>query len=457
MKLSTRLWLYGALVPALLLLAAFVVVGALLDQELRLGIDRALQAQAAVESVSLFDRLDHAPHLHLDRSPLPESMRLESATGALYGPDGALVAVEPADAEVPRRLAPLPWLRAPTLATVGRTRELMVPVHSPDGHPHVLRLAVSLQRHQDTMWAYVRAAALTSLAVAVGLFVLQWRQALGVHGRVMRLHAHMERLHAGDLDGQPAPDDHGDVLTQLRDGIADATDRLRAARTHQDRLLADAAHELRTPLAAMRTDIDVTLRRDRQPEELRDALDRTRGEVDRLAHLSTRLLDLASLRHTQAQVLRHDVVPLVRDAVAAMAAAAHDRGLTLDVQAPPTHVAAVDAAAWRQIVDNLLANALRFANTRVTLTVADLGDRWQFTVQDDGPGVPEAQRDAIFAPFHRPDKRGTGSGLGLAIVRDAVARHGGHVSVHAALPHGARFVVEMPAARSSAEEGADAV
>ena len=448
MTLSTRLWLYGALIPSLLLVAAFGLVGVLLHRELQVSVDRALLAQAAVESVSLFDRIDHAPHLHLDRSPLPESVRLTSATGALYDPDGALVAHEPDGADVPLALQ---WHAAdaqPHLQTTAfrgqDVRELMIAVRAPDGRPHVLRLAAPLQHNQQTLLAYLKAASLTAFLVAFGLFALQLHHARAVHGRVMRLHAHMQRLRAGELESAPSPDDQRDVLTELRDAIAEATERLRAARDEKERLLADAAHELRTPLAAMRTDIDVTLRRERTPVELREALERTRGEVDRLADLASRLLDLAAIRQSKWLLATQNVVAIVRDAKDAIAASAGEEGVTISLDAPMFLQACVDGAALRQVLDNLLANAVRFARERVDIRVSRQDHRWVLLVADDGPGVSAEQFDAIFEPFHRPDKRGVGSGLGLAIVRDVVQRHGGHVRVESDLGHGARFLVDLP-------------
>ncbi len=448
MKLSTRLWLYGALVPSLLLIAAFVLVGVLLDRELQASVDRALLAQAAVESVSLFDRLDHAPHLHLDRSPLPESVRLTSATGALYGPDGRLVAHEPESAIVPATLNRATTDAQPHIQTTEfrnqTTRELIIAVLAPDGRPHVLRLAASLRHNRHTLLTYAKVASVTAFLATFGLFALQLHHARAVHGRVMRLHAHMQRLRAGDLTHAPALDDQQDVLTELRDAIAEATQRLRIARDEKERLFADAAHELRTPLAAMRTDIDVTLRRDRDTAELRDTLERTRGEVDRLADLASRLLDLAAIRQAKWLVAKQDVLPIVREAMDALAATAGEKGVTLALDAPDRLDAAVDGAALRQVVDNLLANAVRFASQHVDIQVRPHGESWQLVVADDGAGVPADQLEAIFEPFHRPDKSGLGSGLGLAIVHDIVQRHGGQVRAVNEAGHGAQFVVILP-------------
>ncbi len=107
MRLSTRLLLAGVVAPVTALVLALGLVGALLDHALRDAIDRGLLAQAAVESVSLFDRLGHAGHLHLDRSPLREAASDSPAWGALYGPDGLPRVVTPEGAPVPARV-PLP-------------------------------------------------------------------------------------------------------------------------------------------------------------------------------------------------------------------------------------------------------------------------------------------------------------------------------------------------------------
>ena len=104
----------------------------------------------------------------------------------------------------------------------------------------------------------------------------------------------------------------------------------------------------------------------------------------------------------------------------------------------------MDAAGLRQVLDNLLANAVRFAAHRVDFALSQHGQTWQLQVGDDGPGVPEDQREAIFLPFHRPNKRGVGSGLGLAIVREVVQRHRGQVRVEPNGATGARFVVALP-------------
>ncbi|MBI5610521.1 MAG: sensor histidine kinase, partial [Deltaproteobacteria bacterium] len=293
MKLSVRLLLNGAVVPAGLVVCALMAVGFGLHQLLRQSVDRALLAQAAVESVSLFDRPDGA-HLHVALSPVHGAQGM-TAWAALYGPDGALRMKTPAQAQTPEHLLGAVQLGEPYLedqpgpGPAGQ-RVLVVGVPGPDEQVWRLRLAQPLELQRSTMGAYTKAAALVGLLVLVGLFTLQIRFGRQLNARIERLAQHLRRLHRGDLDHQPAPDASGDVLSELRDLAQSATQRLRQAREDQQRLVADAAHELRTPLAVLRTDVDVTLRRERPPEQLREALERARDEVDRLAKLANDLL-----------------------------------------------------------------------------------------------------------------------------------------------------------------------
>lgn len=451
MKLSTRLVLAGAVLPAVALLGTLAAVGLAMDRLLLAELDRSLMAQAAVESVSLFDRVS-GPHLHAQESPLRERV---STVSALYDADGTLRVASPDRPDVPRRLlAPsnlsVPNLSVPRLTTEGahgqgQFRVLLMAVSGPDQRSWVLRLAVSLERHRATRIAFAKAAILVGLLVAAGLFGAQAFQVRLLHRRIEGLASHMRRLRSGDLDATPAADTTADVLGELRDLAADATSRLRLARDDQRRLVADAAHELRTPLAVLRTDIDVTLRRERTADDLRETLVRVREETDRLGTLARRLLDLASVR---AEVREHqplDVAALVKGAVEPWIASAAEKGLTLKIDVPEAVTARCDPSGVRQVIDNLLANALDFAprGTAVEVQLRALPHHWRLSVRDRGPGVPMDQREAIFAPFHRLDRQREGSGLGLAIVREVVDQHGGRAWVEDAPGGGALLTVEF--------------
>jgi len=447
-KLSTRLLVNGAVLPTALLALALAGVGGVLDHQLHAAVDRSLLAQAAVESVSLFDRIQGA-HLHADDSTI-ETARAFSAWAALYGPDGRLHLRVPTDAPAPAQLRPDPAHHTPQLHSEPGSdgqpvRVLVATVAGPGGRHWTLRLAQPLAPTRQVLATYVQAAAAVGLLVALALLGLQIRHGRQLHARVEALAAHLRRLRQGDLDADPDLDPTADVLGELRTLARDATVQLRAARAAQHRLLADAAHELRTPLAVVQADLDVTLRRERSHAELHEALGRIRDEVLRLGELARHLLDLAALRSADLQRQPADVVAIARAAVHAWSAAAAERQVTLELTAPPELVARVEAAGIRQVADNFLANAVDFAppGSVVRVAVAAGSGCFQLTVSDAGPGVPADQAEAVFLPFARLDRRREGCGLGLAIVRQVVDRHGGRAWVEAADGGGARFGVEV--------------
>jgi len=231
------------------------------------------------------------------------------------------------------------------------------------------------------------------------------------------------------LDHTLSPEKERDELAQLRDVLMQATQALKMARDAEDRLLADAAHELRTPLTLMRTNLDLALRRERSVEELKRALSETREEVDRLAQLSTSLLDMAAVQHTQRFRGPCDIAGLLRAAVESAQAEAEARGTRLDCDAPSVAEAQVNAESVRQAMDNLLSNALKYAHSEVHAELGQDADTWLLRIRDDGPGIPPEEQNLVFEPFHRVPGSAPGAGLGLSIVREVGRAHGGGARV----------------------------
>lgn len=449
MKLRTRLVLFGAVMPTVLLVVASVVAGLVFERAMLAEHDRALLGQGAVEAVSLFDRAA-APHLHLSESPLEREVGEHPPVGALYDPDGERVTTYPEGADVPARVRPSDLTYEPALhtehAAAGRRRVLQLRVDDPRGRPFALWLSASLERHDREMEAYWSISGIVLAIVAGLVLVVQLGHARGLSLRVGNLGEHMQSLRAGRLDARPLPDPTRDEIAQLRDAIAETTAELEAVHHARDRLVADAAHELRTPLASMRAGIDVALRRERSPAELRTTLEEAREEVDRLAELATRLLDLAALRASPLERRLGDLVPMVVEAVDAARAAGEPRGVLVELRAPARAMAEHAPGAVRQALDNLLANALKLspAGGRVDVELREEGDGWCFTVADRGPGVPAAEHEAIFQPFHRVAHDVPGKGLGLAIVRDVAERHEGRAWVEPREGGGACFHLRLP-------------
>lgn len=449
MKLVTRLWIFGGLVPALGAAAAFFLAGESFRHSLHQALDEALLAQATTEAISLFDSPDGEVHLHMEISPLLEQARPFAPVASVYGPDGGLVLVFPKDDGVPATLHPAAAIEHPVLRTDGaaNVRELVVTlVHPKEKRPYTLRLAASFAGLDATMRRFHVAATILTAGFAILLGGFQAVRARTLARRISNLASHVAGLARGELDRLPSEDEAGDEISGLRDAIANATLELEGSRKARERLLADAAHELRTPLAAMRVSLDLALRRERSREELEESLRETRDEVDRLAALSTRLLDLTAMRGAPLAADPLDLRDVARASAASFAALAEERGVALRLDGDRAPVIG-DKAALRQAVDNLVHNALTHAGKGgvVRLHSRRGSGRALLVIDDDGPGLAKGERKAVFEPFHRASPKGTGVGLGLPLAREIASRHRGDVGFEdPPSGKGARVVLDLP-------------
>jgi signal transduction histidine kinase len=208
--------------------------------------------------------------------------------------------------------------------------------------------------------------------------------------------------------------------------------RLSQAFDAQRRFVADAAHELRSPVAALRLQLQ-RLERARDDAQRAEAAAELRAGVDRSQRLIEQLLNLSRVEpDAPARLEPVDLGDLARAVVAARSIEADERGIDLGAEAGDGIVVQADRAELEMVLENLVGNALRHASGRIDVRAAVLSGRPALQVIDDGPGVPEADRERVFDRFHRGEtSRGTvGSGLGLAIVRAVCERHGATVTLH---------------------------
>ena len=235
------------------------------------------------------------------------------------------------------------------------------------------------------------------------------------------------------------------------------------------RLRADfvsgVSHELRTPLAQIRMFSEtLLLGRVRSDSERLRSLEIIDQEARRLTHLVENLLHFS---RSERQVTRLSPAPaplavLVREAVEAFAPLAATRGITLTCDLADGLVALVDAEALRQMLLNLLDNAAKYGPPDQTVTVglSATNGRARLWVDDQGPGIPAADRERIWERFWRLERdRGSsvaGTGIGLSVVRELVALHGGRAWAEDAREGGARFVIELPLVAEGAPEAGGA-
>ena len=243
----------------------------------------------------------------------------------------------------------------------------------------------------------------------------------------------------------------GDEIGRLARTMNDMLDRLEGSAQRQRQFVSDASHELRSPVAAIRTDLEVALHEGRHadwPTVARAVL----TEEARLETLLGDLLVLASDDENSSLGPRAAAVDLA-DLVAAEVARGRRVPVQVDRPAGDRDDAFVVngvAARLERALSNLVDNAARHAASTVRVSVSRHGDRVRVVVDDDGPGVPAIDRERIFERFARLDgsrarDRG-GAGLGLAVVRSIATRHGGYVWADAGPLGGARFTIELPAA-----------
>ena len=208
------------------------------------------------------------------------------------------------------------------------------------------------------------------------------------------------------------------------------------------------AHELRTPISTI---VAASTGLERGAEELsaekRAALARLiAAEARRLARLVDDVVSVAKLDSGELPVKleRADVGALVTDAVeAAKASAPAERSIIASVTGEIE--AMIDADRLRQVLDNLIDNALKHAAGTVRVSARSENATVRVEVADDGEGIPPAHRTAVFEKFHRLDSSASGTGLGLWLCRELITRMGGEVSVTDAPSGGARFAIELPA------------
>jgi signal transduction histidine kinase len=241
----------------------------------------------------------------------------------------------------------------------------------------------------------------------------------------------------------------GGCVRRVVVGLRDTSARTRAERRHAD-LIATVAHELRSPLTSVKGFTATLLAKwERFTDDQRKLmLETVDADADRVTRLIAELLDIARIDSGRLQLARYavDVEELIRDQIAGMVAAGQpeDRFVVTVNSAP---LAFGDPDKLRQVLANLLENAVRHGEGRVSIAVetAQDGGAVAVTVDDEGPGIPQEMLGRVFTRFWRGNRRG-GTGLGLYIVKGIIEAHGGAITVGRADSGGARFRFTVPAA-----------
>ncbi len=280
--------------------------------------------------------------------------------------------------------------------------------------------------------------ALPLLAAFVGLVIYR------VVGRAMRpvevMRRDVERIADGDLSARVTPTASDDELARLGDTLNHMLERLENAATQRELFAAAASHELRSPLSAVRTELEVALAYPDRADWSQTAED-SLIEIDRLEHLARDLRVLTRNRSVQPADRRCDLGALARSEITRRRADRIEYRADID-----DAVVMADDEEVLQVLRNLLDNAARHARSTIELSVDHEGSMVSLSVANDGAPISPADRDRIFEPFTRLDEARSldtgGSGLGLAIVRSIMIEAGGSIEVVERM-QGAEFVARF--------------
>ena len=357
----------------------------------------------------------------------------------------------------------LQFANNPPSPETGILRMADVAVQMPDTNTTVGYVQVSSRRDisSDTLQPITQNLAIAggiaaALAAVLGLLV-----SAGLTRPVQRLTLTAQRISQGDLSARTqlalAHQPHDEIaqlagqFDQMATQLQTSFGELAAERDALRRFIADASHELRTPITALRMYNELLQGQASDNVETRqEFLIATQQQLARLQWITQNLLDLSRLDAglIKLNLVEVDASELARNIVAPLMATAQQKQVTLATQVPVSARVRCDAARMEMALSNLIDNAIKFTPSggQVTLGVQILSQQAQFTVMDTGIGIPSVDLPHIFDRFYRGQNENLapGNGLGLSIVQSIVQAHGGQVSVRSTQGTGTCFTLVIP-------------
>jgi heavy metal sensor kinase len=325
------------------------------------------------------------------------------------------------------------------------------------GHPVWIRVA----RSEDELRSELRTlvlifsvlAPVSGLGAALAGYVISGRALAPLSRMAERARTISADRLSERLPVEVAPDELGQLATVFNETFA----RLEASFDRLRRFTADASHQLRTPLTALKSVGEVSLREARTPREYQETIGSMLEEADRLTSLVDALLLLSRWESGRAPrtPVRLDLRDVAQTLCGQLAVLAEDRGIALDVDVASSWVSA-DEVMLRSALMNIVDNAIKFTPNggRVRVWSRNDAGRHAIVIDDTGPGIPAEQRERVLERFFRGDRGGEapavpGAGLGLAIADWAVRANQGGLAIDESGSGGARVVISLPSADAS--------
>ncbi len=428
---------------------------------LREGVDMALRAAVPMQSRGGPDMLERA-HEFERRDPGARLVQVVDPDGNVQSGSGDLP-VDPAALEAARqqrtafssvapagerrlavRSGPSWWLAMTPVK--GEIRVIYMPT-GPRRDAHVLMVGMPLGMMGDVLPQVLRGMILLSLVGVALSGVITWRMAGETYRPLRRIMDIAGSVTTRTLNVRIPEGWHDETLQRLTTVLNAMVGRLQESFEAQGRFVASAAHELRGPLAAMRAELEVTLRRTRTPEEYEQALVGALEETGRLTSLAEHLLILARYERGAGLSMEPDL-PLAPLLERVGSEVRRSTGQEVQVSAPADLAVTGDPIALERLVANLARNGVEAGGAPVEIEAGRNQAGVWIAVRDHGPGIDPEAVPMLFEPFYRADaarRRDAGVGLGLSIVKTIVEAHGGQIQVDPAAPGGgARFVVQLP-------------
>jgi signal transduction histidine kinase len=457
MSIRTRL---AAWAGAVVFLALVAGGGTVLWLQGRLGLARVdEELDAAATAVAGIFGEEFGERLAVDPAVQDtlEGLNLTRVGFAVIGPDGRIVGSKALDQpHVSATVLQMP--RAGTVTVDGGPAGIRIRATDVSTHGVAVRIATwtSLEPLAAERRTLERAMLLgIPLTVLVSILGGLWisRRAL----QPLSALAHQaEVIDARDRRARLSLPDRGDEIATVSGAFNRLLERLAVAMQQQREFMADASHQLRTPVSVIRTAAEVTLSRPaRTDAEYRESLDVVARQACRLSRMVD---DMFVLARADADARPLQLAPVYLDEVAEdvvtdcqVLARARQTTLALETAGEAPFVG--DEHLLRQMLTNLIENALRHTppGGTVTLSLAGRDDRgWRLQVADTGTGIPDGDADRIFDRFVRLDAPGSdaGAGLGLPIARWIAEAHGGSLTLERTGPQGSRFAVVLPSVRA---------
>lgn len=444
MSLRSRMVLIATTAVAVVVALAGVLIVLAVRSELisaadEVGEVRAEQVAQLAAAGDLPHKLVHAEDIEV-AVQVVQGGRVVSATQNALGSAVFPLPLQPPGADRVIRVAALPIEReGPFRVTAYGTR-------TPQGDATVF-VAVDVEKIDELLGALVRQGAIGLTVLLIVFGVVLWVVVGRTVASVEAIRRRAELITGRRLDQRVPEPAARDEIHRLARTLNDMLARLEESAKRQDRFVADAAHELRTPLATLRARVETALARgngEADAQLLPDVLE----EATRMSSLVDQLLLLA---RSDAGTLNGGDRPVdLDDVLRDVISSTRPGGVTVSVKdVQPVQVLG-ESSLLEQVFRNLLENAVRHARSAVNVTLTSDAGSALLMVDDDGPGIPQADRADVFRRFVRLDdsreRAQGGVGLGLAIVAEIVRIHSGTVEVTESPAHGARLCVRLPLA-----------